>query len=1231
VTDWQKEKRNHMTESKKERGNQMTDWQKEAAPARDNQRSAADSAQLQGEQLVLRNGIPNLDDGQPGSQILRSLHHPWHEAILAIVWIACLTVGGAINLAAQTVSGMTGTVTDSSGAVIVGADVAITNESTGVVSHVGTTGVGTYAISGLNPGFYSVTVVAHGFQKYIKTHVNVEVGSVPTVDLKMAPGAETESVQVTTDSIALNTTQMDVGTTLEPKVLDALPVELSGLPRQIDQFIFLSPGVQGSTFSREINGGTNFENEVLFNGIPISMPNLEGQQTYMNPPFEMVNQFRVERATFAAQYGLGQGALTYNMASGTNQLHGDAFEINRNNMFDSDGFFPSNFNAQGKPIPPVDHQNDFGFKIGGPLILPKLYDGRNRTFFLFTSDWFRENQPITSIGTVPTVAMTQGDFSNFVDSSGNQIPIYDPTTGLPFPLNKIPANRFSALANSIIPSIPAPDRTGTNYGLQSNKSPAVHNDPMTDNLYGFTVDHTITQSQSLHFSMWRDNQLTVPYNYAPIVPDTNELQSAQYDYNFATGMLLNYVKTVTSNLVATAGIGYYDKLDGQSSQNLGHPFAGVQNSIDFPNITFNGQNSITDWGVSPGETANTDRQLGLSFVNNWLWTKGRHTLNIGGEARREYEDQQACTACAGEFNFSQAETSTPNSADPNFGSYGSSFASFLLGLVDSGDRILANEMELRNFDISPYIQDDIKLTRRLTINAGLRWDIMVPFTENHNYIVFLNETELDPGAANLPGAATRFGNCVGCAGYDRAAIDWKQFGPRLGVSYQLGDKTVLQAGGFLAYLQGGAYEFGTANVVVTMGNLLIGEFNRNSTGSSTPGYGDWDTNQMPLPSVVPFNPSMGNGNSIPYFNSNLGRAPYVQSWNVTAQRQLPWTMFLTVSYVGNRAVHLPSGLNPINQPNPSILSYGSLLSQPVNSSAAVAAGIVDPYPLFISQFGSGATVEQALKPFPQYTNVQNLYDDAGSSFYNSFQAQAEKRFTNGLSYLASLTFGRDKTNADRAFSAYFNTPLNKYNQRPEYVVSNNDQKYLVRVVTTYELPFGPGHHFFNNKGLTGQILGGWQMSGIFDYEGGTPLQINENGSGIDGFDRPLVVPGVKRQTFNYDNAIDYFLGKLPAPPVMFSTNAFTPTANQYQLGNTARNYATLRNPPLRMEDLDLIKHFSVAEKVKLSIRMDYFNAFNRTIVNGPDTNISDSTFGEVTSEGSAIINRQGQVTFRVEF
>jgi len=334
-------------------------------------------------------------------------------------------------------------------------------------------------------------------------------------------------------------------------------------------------------------------------------------------------------------------------------------------------------------------------------------------------------------------------------------------------------------------------------------------------------------------------------------------------------------------------------------------------------------------------------------------------------------------------------------------------------------------------------------------------------------------------------------------------------------------------------------------------------------------------------------------------------------------------MFLTAAYVGNRGIHLPSGLNPINQPNPSILSYGSLLSQPVNSPAAMAAGIKDPYPAFVSEFGGGATVEQALKPYPQYTNVQNLYDDFGNSYYNALQLQGEKRFSNGLSYLASLTLGRELTNADRAFSAYFNTPLNKYDQTPEFAVSNDDQKYLVRVATTYVLPFGPGQARFNNRG--------WQVSGIFDYEGGTPIGPTESLSGIDGFDRPFVVPGVKRQTFNYNLAKDYFLGKSATPPKMFTTNAFTPTPSQYVLGDSARNYATLRNPPPRIEDLDLIKHFAITEGVSALLRLDYFNAFNRTIVYGPDNNIEDSTFGEVTGEGSAIINRQGQATFRIEF
>lgn len=1153
---------------------------------------------------------------------------------LLIIGLVTALLGGRAQ--AQALSGITGTVADTNGAVVSGAQVTLRDEATGTVAHTVTTSMGAYTLTGIKPDRYSLSVEAPGFHRYLRAGVLIEVGTTPTVDVRLAPGSVSQTVEVKADTLALDTTQPQLGTTLEPSVLNALPIELSGNARQIDEFVFLAPGVQGSAWSKEISGGINFESGVDFNGIPLVQPNMQGQQTYINPPFEMVDEFRVERSTFSSQYGLAQGVVTYSMASGTNRLHGDAFEINRNNLFDSDGFFPSNFNAQGKPIPPVDHENNYGFTLGGPVVLPHVYDGRNRTFFLFSGDWYKQNQALTSIGTVPTAAMKQGDFSNFVDSTGKQIPIFDPQTGQQFQcsghLNVICSNRFSTVSQSILSLIPAPDRTGTNFGLQSNESPTVTSAPLIENLWGFTVDHTIDATQSIHYSQWEDNQVTKNYSAAPIVPISNPLQSEMNDYNYAAGYLLNYVKTVTPNLVATAGIAWLGKLDGQANGNQNVNFSEVADSNVFPGVSFNGQNAITSWGVNSGLLKNSDRQLGISVVNNWMWTRGRNTFNIGGEFRRAYDDTLSCTQCGGQFNFSNAETSTPNPSDPNFGSYGSSFASFLLGLVDSASRVEAYEMALRDLDVSPYIQDDIKVTPRLTVNAGLRWDIMVPFTEKHNEIVFLNENASNAAAGNLPGAASMFGNCsTGCAGLTRADIGWGHFGPRLGFAYSLNQKTVLQAGAYLVFLDGGAYEFGSSNVSVNMGNVLFGEFNRQSTGSNVPGYGDWDSTTLQKPPAIAFNPSMANGGNITYFNRNLGIAPYDQAWTVSLQRELPWNMFLTLSYLGSRDIHLPSQLNPINQPNPSILQYGSLLSQPVNSPAAQAAGIKSPYPNFVQDFGGGATVEQALRPFPQYAGIQNLYDMTGTFFYNALQAQAEKRLSNGLSYLASINFDRQMSNFDRYwFTGWWSNPLNKYNQKQEWAISAFDPRYQAKFAATYQLPLGRGEAFLNRGGLVDELAGGWQVSGIFDYEGGTPFGVSENGSGINGNNRPNVVPGVKRATYGYGSVRDYFMGG-GAVPTVFSTAAFTPTASQYVLGDSARIYRSLREPSQLMEDLDAIKHFNLGENVRASLRVDYFNAFNRTRFNNPDSNISDGSFGEVTGEGSQIINRQGQVSFRVEF
>ena len=337
----------------------------------------------------------------------------------------------SVRLNAQVVNGVNGTVTDSSGGVIAGAHVTATNTATGVVSSAITSSEGTFTIVGLIPGQYSVAVEVAGFKR-IQTDVTVEIAKMSTVSLQMEPGSTTQTVEVKASAIALETTSPMIGTTLEPELVKTAPIEINSLARQIDSFMYLAPGVQGSPGAHYINGGVTFENEVQFNGVPVAFVDYAGNQTYINPPYEMVNEFRVNSSTFDARYGLGQGTVTYSMASGSNQLHADGFDILRNQWFDSVGFFPTRFSANGHPIIPVDQQNDYGFTVGGPVYVPKVYNGKNRTFFLFSSDWFRQNQSQSAIGTVPTAAMKQGDFSSFVGSNGAMIPILRSPNGPAF-------------------------------------------------------------------------------------------------------------------------------------------------------------------------------------------------------------------------------------------------------------------------------------------------------------------------------------------------------------------------------------------------------------------------------------------------------------------------------------------------------------------------------------------------------------------------------------------------------------------------------------------------------------------------------------------------------------------------------------------------------------------------------------------------------------------------------
>jgi hypothetical protein len=1166
----------------------------------------------------------------------------WRLSTALAIFVFLFAFSSSGRLFAQANAGITGTVTDSSGAVVTGAAVTVKNQGTGVENHTTTSSAGTYAFSGLLPGIYSVSVEGSGFKKNVQNSVNIEVSTTSTLNFTLETGSTAETVEVTASAIQLNTTQPQLGSTIEPTVVRALPVEVSGHGRQVDELQFLAPGATGDTFSHRINGGVDFEQEIVYNGVPYPQSETEGYTQHSNPPFELVQEFRVERSTFSAQFGLGQGALTYQMASGTNKYHGSLFEINRNSFFDSAGYFNNKYHTNAPGVP-TDHENNYGFTIGGPISIPKVYDGRNRTFGHYSQEWYKQNSESTAPNTVPTALQKTGDFSDFVDGSGNQIPIFVPqgfscnglTPGTQFPGNKIPANCISPTSASLLQFLPDPDRPGTGVGgLDSNKSFAPFINPHIQHVWGFTVDQVLTPKQGLHFSMWRNSYSNYSFDGTPardFVTQPNPLNSMKFEPNLGTDFILSYDHTITPNLVMTAGFGWFGEINNQFNQTK-YSFPAVAQGVIPANITFDGNHAPTNWGTDGAWLQSINRKLGVAIVNNWLWTKGRHTFNIGGEWRRSYQDDNEEQTAGGRFQFSHNQTADPS----NITNTGSSFASYLLGLPDSVNRSNSQELRLRNWDLSPYIQDDIKLTPKLTVNLGIRWDIQVPFTENNNLIVFFdpNNPRTNPAADGRPGALTKFGSCNGCAGYDRAYIHWGHFGPRLGFAYQISPKTVVQGGFSVAFLNGGAYEYGTSKVAVNYGNLLVGSFARNSSGGISSSYGGWDNNILPNPSATPFSSTLGIGGSqIDAFTSSDGFAPYSEQWNVNVQRELPYDMFVQAAYVGNREIHLPSQLNSINQLDPKYLALGDDLNLKFSDGSAQAKGYTTPYTNFANDFGDASTVAQSLVPYPQYGNIFNNFEGSGSVFYQAMQIQLEKRFTQGLSFLAGYTLAREYNNTNSGFTSFVNNALNKYNQRLEWSPTNGAPPQTFKVSGTYELPIGPGKAHFNNHGVTGQLLGGWQIGWIARYYSGSPdLGFNQNRGfpfPYGGNQRPNRNTSVSVTTHSYNRVDDYYSGKGSAPQV-WDANAFT-AAPLFTLGNSKRTYAGLKDPADYNESANVRKHFYFGERFQGILQVDYFNLFNRTRFNSPDNNFSNTTYGTVTNQGQQNINRQGEVSFRIEF
>ena len=1209
--------------------------------------------------------------------------------------VLLLALAAPLNSNAQGLSGISGTVTDESGGVVPDAKVTVTNVATNVSTNTVTSSAGTYTVTDLIPGTYTVKVEKSGFSTGVLTTVHVDVSRTTSADVLLKTGAATETVEVVAQEISLETTQPQLGTVVENKLVDEVPILIGGGPgnigardRQIDDYLFLAPGVQGGEFSHRINGGVDFENEVVFNGVVANQSETQGLQSNINPPFEMVSEVQVLTSTFSAQYGLAQGVASYQFASGTNKLHADAFEIVRNTIFNAAGAAPPpGPDPSVKGPTPTINQNNYGFSIGGPVWIPKVYNGKNKTFFHVSADWFRQNQTDSSGAfTVPTPAQVGGDFSGYTDSNGVQIPIFvpqgfvapsgcvAPAPGQQWPGNKIPTSCFSTVSASLLPLVPTPD----NAGLTNNKFPSVGALPIRQTNWGFSIDHSLTEKQRLHASYWRNKyDLTSCCNGGIHV--NNELSGLEEEPRLGTGFFLTYSNAIKSNLVVTAGFGWMGEINNELNSFLGVSFPAVDGSISLPVIKFDspfGQQP-TQWGLNAnGETFSKNRKLGLSFDNNWLWSRGRHTMNIGFEIRRSYQDDQECQQCGGSFTFNSRTTANPATQD----STGSAFASYLLGYADASQRQFAIENRLRNIYYAPYFQDDIKITPRLTVNAGLRWDILRPFLENDDNVLFFDPTVANPGAVTtggtpLLGAANKLGNCSVCSGYRRADVHWKNFSPRIGFAYKLNNKTVILSGYAINFLSGGAYEYGDNKIAVNYGGLLGGVFNVNSLGSNIPGFGQWDGNAIPQPAATQFTDRsfLNSTGVLRQFGRDPGKIPYTQGWNVGVQRELPWNMFLSASYIGNRSLHLPSLLNPINQTNPSSLaqfcasgnandpncllspnspsfawtsaaSQAALQSLGFGSAPCLVAGCpasgtaFTPYVNFINDYGSGAGLSQALLPFPQFNasgscgGICNNFDTNGTAAYNALQVQTQKRFSSGLSFLVAYTLSKTMSNTDTGFSTFNFGSLDKFNQKSEWSIASNDQTHLLAISGVYELPIGPGKKFLNKGGqIAKNIIGGWQLTGVFQYASGTPLQIlsNNNDPFLNGFNRANFDPSVPLHV-NYNN---YYKGLPVFTQAAFSDPGFAP-------GNAPREISQLRNPFSSNENIGVAKRFFFGEHVNAEFRMEFFNILNRMQVCGPDASFNDGPgrFGFVSPNGTGGSStcqgntpRQGQAFLKVSF
>jgi Carboxypeptidase regulatory-like domain len=1138
----------------------------------------------------------------------------WATFCLAIAVFVC------ISFAQTTTGGITGSVTDPAGAIIPGASLKLTNLDTNDVRRQTSNDTGVYTFSALPPGRYRLELEHPGFKRFVQDGIEVHVQQFITLNPALEVGQATQSVEITGQAALLDAATSSLSHVVENREVTELP--LNG--RNTLALVTLTPGIrsqgqfQNNTATRSFagwgnfssNGGMSDANEVLVDGAAVTM--FTNDQPSLIPPVDATQEFRVQTNNYSAEFGRSSGAVVnIGIKSGTNQLHGSLYEFNRNDKMDANDFFQ---NRAGQQRPKLTF-NQYGFSLGGPALIPKVYNGKDKTFFFVNYEAFRWRSAQALTTTVPTAAQLQGDFSHTFNAAGQLVTIANPfslhndPSGAqvrdPFPGNVIPGSMIDPVANALRSNNriwPLPNNPGSPFtGIGNFATSAVQ--PNDEDQVVVRMDHSIGDKWKL-FGTYAAQSIALG-GYDP----------------FRNGTDFSTVGGNESDLTQTAVIGvtalFSPRLVGEFRSSLSrfrNNRIPVSNGFDLTSLGFPASLAkLQQFQELPRMNFATVASLGKltssqirRITNNFnetgslTWTRGDHVLKFGGQLRVQQLNDIQVDDPAGNYTFNQRFTAVNPLASSS--TSGNDIASMLLGLPSAATMGQSAHLALERRYVAGFVQDDWKVTRRLTLNLGFRYEVEIPPTERYNLQSYFDFGAIAPlvqqAGLNAQGALHPTDASV------RSPMDTytHEFGPRFGYAYQLAPKTVLRGGYGIFWLPGG--------IEITQGstNNPTANISTAFVSSLDNGITPYDRLSNPFPNglIQPGNAQGLNslvGQSLTVFNRGQ-HSGYTQQWNFDVQQQIANGFALDIAYAGSHSIGLPQTIQIDTLPD-QYLSLGQALNQQVPNPLY---GLVTVGPLAQPTVSRG----QLLRPYPQFNGIGLGATNVGNSIYHSMQLKATKRFSSSLISVAyTVSKGIGDTEAVVGWLEQSGTPnsFQDYNNRRlDRSLNAFDNPQRLVVAYTAELPFGKGKKWLNGPGKINAVWSGWEINGIYTAESGTPLFLTTSTNLTNSF-------GGNSRPNNNGTSAALSGSAHDRLNKWFNTSVFSQPA-AFTYGNTSRTLPDVRDHGINNMDLGLAKNnrFLKDGRVNLQFRAEFFNAFNRVRFGDPGLSFGTPQFGIVTSQ-----------------